>query len=197
MRKFILSIALAFGMIASVSAQKAGEQSFSVTGSYATNKNSVTLSYDSNSYTEELPGENAYSLGIEYGKFLWNNVRVGVGLTYQSTCESYEDEKVTMAIIAPNITYYLPVAKNLYYTPCIAAGLASAEYDRESLSGYVAGVSLLAFEYRYSKNLAINVNLGTFQYASLDYEEDGAKISIDGKALSLLSDSSVGLSFYF
>lgn len=205
MKKIILTIALAVGMVVSASAQKAGEQAFGFNFGYETSKNSVKMTADSDSYTETSPRENTFNVGLEYNRFVKDNIRVGVGVNYASVGQSESDDKTNTLIIAPSVAYYLPIAKNLYYTPGLTVGYASAtriekigksEY-KDDLNGYVAGLSLLSFEYRHSEKFAVNLNIGSFQYSSLSYGDDDEKISFNTQTLDILSNASVGFSLYF
>ena len=205
MKKIILTIALAVGMVVSASAQKAGEQAFGLNFGYETSKSSVKVNAGSESYTETSPRENTFNVGLEYKRFIKDNIRVGVGVNYASVGQSDSDDKTNTLIIAPSVAYYLPIAKNLYYTPGLTVGYASAtqiekvgksEY-KDELNGYVAGLSLLSFEYRYSDKFAVNLNIGSFQYGSLSYGDDDEKISFNTQTLDILSNASVGFSLYF
>ncbi len=208
MKKIILTIALAVGMVVSASAQKAGEQAFGFNFGYETSKSSVKMDAGSESYTETSPSENTFSVGLEYNRFVMDNIRVGVGVNYASVGQSDSDDKTNTLIVAPSVAYYLPIAKNLYYTPGLTVGYASAthiekvgksEYEDE-LNGYVAGLSLLSFEYRYSDKFAVNLNIGSFQYGSLSYDDDDdddGNISFNSQTLNILSNASVGFSLYF
>lgn len=207
MKKIILTMALAIGMVVSASAQKAGEQSFGFNFGYETSKSSVKMTAGSESYTETSPSENTFNVGLEYNKFVKDNIRVGVGINYASVGQSDSDDKINTLIVAPSLSYYVPIAKSLYYTPGLSVGYASVtdiqksgniEF-KENLSGYVAGLSLLSFEYRYSENLAVNLNIGSFQYGSLSYDDgdDDGDISVNTQTLDILSNASVGFSLYF
>lgn len=205
MKKLFLSLALAIGMVVSVSAQKAGDQTISFKLGYETSKSSVVVSAGSDSYSETAPSENSFSLGLEYGKFLKDNIRVGLGFEYSSTGQSDSDDKVNTLFVAPSVSYYMPIVQNLYYTPGLYVGYASttsiekqgnSEY-RTELNGYVVGLSLLSFEYRYSEKFAVNLNVGSFQYGSLSYKEDNAKLTVNTNALDILSNASVSFSLYF
>ena len=208
MKKIILSLALTLGMIVSASAQKAGEQAFGFNFGYETTKSSVKMTAGSESHTETSPSENTFSAGLEYNRFVKDNIRVGIGVNYASVGQSESDDKTNTLIIAPSVAYYLPIAKNLYYTPGLAIGYASAAYIEESgnseyevdFNGYVAGLSLLSFEYRYSDKFAVNLNIGSFQYGSLSYDDgddDDRNISFNSQTLNILSNASVGFSLYF
>ncbi|MBQ5595227.1 MAG: outer membrane beta-barrel protein [Alistipes sp.] len=205
MKKLFLSLALAIGMVVSVSAQKAGDQTINFSLGYETSKSSVVVSAGSESLTESSPSENGFAVGLEYGKFLKDNIRVGLGFTYGSTGQSDSDDKVNTLIVAPSVSYYMPIAKNLYYTPGLTIGYASTssiekeistEYKTE-LNGYIVGLSLLSFEYRYSEKFAVNLNIGSFQYNSLSYEQDDAKLTVNTKVFDIMSNASVGFSLYF
>lgn len=203
MKKIILSLALTLGMIVSASAQKAGEQAFGFNFGYETTKSSVKMTAGSESHTETSPSENTFSAGLEYNRFVKDNIRVGIGVNYASVGQSESDDKTNTLIIAPSVAYYLPIAKNLYYTPGLTVGYASkgvnSEYE-EDLNGYVAGLSLLSFEYRYSDKFAVNLNIGSFQYGSLSYDDgddDDRNISFNSQTLNILSNASVGFSLYF
>lgn len=206
MKKIILTIALAVGMVVSASAQKAGEQAFGFNFGYETSKSSVKMTAGSDSITETSPSENTFSAGLEYNRFVKDNIRVGIGVNYASAGQSDSDDKTNTLIIAPSVAYYLPIAKNLYYTPGLTIGYASATYiDKignneyeDDLNGYVAGLSLLSFEYRYSDKFAVNLNIGSFQYSSLSYgDDDEGNISFNTQKLDILSNASVGFSLYF
>lgn len=208
MKKIILTIALAVGMVVSASAQKAGEQAFGFDFGYETTKSTVKMTAGSESLSETSPSENTFNVGLEYNRFVKDNIRVGVGINYASVGQSESDDKINTLIVAPSVAYYLPIAKNLYYTPGLTIGYASATYIeksgsieyKEDFNGYVAGLSLLSFEYRYSENLAVNLNIGSFQYGSLSYDDgddDDGNISVSTQTLDILSNASVGFSLYF
>ena len=203
MKKIILTIALAVGMVVSASAQKAGEQAFGFNFGYETTKNSVKVSADSDSHTKASPSENTFSAGLEYNRFVKDNIRVGIGVNYTSVGQSESEDKTNTLIIAPSVAYYLPIAKNLYYTPGLTIGYVeksgNSEY-KDDLNGYVAGLSLLSFEYRYSNKFAVNLNIGSFKYGSLSYDDDDdddRNISYNSQTLDILSNASVGFSLYF
>lgn len=202
MKKIILTIALTIGMVVGASAQKAGDQSLGFNFGYTTSKSTLSLSTGSESYTETLSSENTFNVGLEYNRFVANNIRVGLGINYESVGQSNSDDKVNTLIVAPSVFYYVPIAKNLYYTPGLSVGYASksgnSEYE-EDLNGYVAGLSLLSFEYRYSDKFAVNLNIGSFQYGSLTYDDDDddGNISVNAKTFDILSNASVGFSLYF
>lgn len=208
MKKIILTIALAVGMVVSASAQKAGDQAFGFNFGYETSKSSVKVNAGSDSFTETSPSENTFSAGLEYNRFVKDNIRVGIGVNYASVGQSESDDKENTLIVAPSVFYYVPIAKNLYYTPGLTIGYASATYIEKSgnseytedLNGYVAGLSLLSFEYRYSEKFAVNLNIGSFQYGSLSYDDgddDDRNISFNTQTLDILSNASVGFSLYF
>lgn len=205
MKKLFLSLALAIGMVVSVSAQKAGDQIISFNLGYETSNSSVVVSAGAESYTETTPSENSFSLGLEYGKFIKDNIRVGVSFAFGSIGQSDSDDKVNNLIIAPNASYYMPIAQNLYYTPGLSVGYRSSSSiekgfnseHKTELSGYVIGLSLLSFEYRYSEKFAININMGSFQYNSLSYNENDAKFTVNTKYFDILSNAYVGFSLYF
>ena len=203
MKKIILTIALAVGMVVSASAQKAGEQAFGLNFGYETSKSSVKVNAGSESYTETSPRENTFSAGLEYSRFVKDNIRVGIGVNYASVGQSESEDKTNTLIIAPSVAYYLPIAKNLYYTPGLTIGYVeksgNSEY-KDDLNGYVAGLSLLSFEYRYSNKFAVNLNIGSFKYGSLSYDDDDdddRNISYNSQTLDILSNASVGFSLYF
>ena len=203
MKKIILTIALAVGMVVSASAQKAGEQAFGFNLGYETSKSSVKVNAGSESYTETSPSENTFSAGLEYNRFVKDNIRVGIGVNYASVGQSESEDKTNTLIIAPSVAYYLPIAKNLYYTPGLTIGYVeksgNSEY-KDDLNGYVAGLSLLSFEYRYSDKFAVNLNIGSFKYGSLSYDDDDdddRNISYNSQTLDILSNASVGFSLYF
>jgi hypothetical protein len=200
MKKIILTIALAVGMVVSASAQKAGEQAFGFNFGYETTKSSVKMTAGSESLTETSPSENTFNVGVEYNRFVKDNIRVGIGVNYASVGQSESDDKENTLIVAPSVFYYVPIAKNLYYTPGLTIGYVeksgNSEY-KDDLNGYVAGLSLLSFEYRYSDKFAVNLNIGSFQYSSLSYGDDDEKISFNTQTLDILSNASVGFSLYF
>lgn len=208
MKKIILTIALVVGMVVSASAQKTGEQAFGFNFGYETTKSTVKMTAGSESLSETSPSENTFNVGLEYSRFVKDNIRVGVGVNYASVGQSDSDDKTNTLIVAPSVAYYLPIAKNLYYTPGLAIGYASATYIEKSgnseyevdFNGYVAGLSLLSFEYRYSDKFAVNLSLGSFQYDSLSYDDDDdddGNISLNTQTLNILSNASVGFSLYF
>lgn len=165
---FITIVAVTF----SASAQQKGEQSLGFNLSYNTGKTTtnVQINNEQSSSISILGGDNL-GVGIEYGYFAADKLRVGFQIGYGYTAG---DSKTHSLTIMPNVAYYVRLAENFYYTPnfSIGFGLATidnSEYadDNFTMCGLATELQPLAVEFRPTKRFAMSVSLCSLQYVFL------------------------------
>lgn len=208
MKRVLISLAAIFCITISASAQQKGEQSLGISLDYNTGKTkakSETTIYNNivrNEVTDEW-GDN-FSLNLEYGYFVADNLRVGANLGFGIT----DDESETRTFhIAPNVAYYVRLADKFYYTPNLSLGFGcgSSEYsdgysdEDYSMCGFVTEFQPFAVEFRPTKRFAMSVSLCSLQYTYLSGKIEDLNTKIDTSALSfnLLGSAQVGFKLYF
>ena len=213
MKKILLSFALIIGMAVSASAQEAGEQTLGVSLGYQTSKTTIKLKLDNESEKTSVPGANNFGIALDYGYFVIDNLRVGASIGYGLDA-SIEDESIHSLKIMPNVSYYIRLADNFYYTPNLSLGFAMdvQHYqeeihnvtisENESMYGFGAELQPLAIEFRPSPRFAMSVSLCSLQYTTLKYSNEeyrqyDASITRGDIAFKLLANAQVGFKLYF
>lgn len=210
MKRTILTLAAILGVAFSAAAQQQGEQTLGFTLGYNTGKTSTTIQVNDkqgNAVTT-LGGDNL-SVGVEYGYFVANNLRIGGQIGYGYTANGSESHSLT---IMPNIAYYVRLADNFYYTPnfSIGFGLGTTgkdEYTDESFTmcGLATELQPLAVEFRPTEKFAMSVSLCSLQYAFLAdsnseeilNQQITTKIKSNAFNFDLLANAQIGFKLYF
>lgn len=153
------------------------------------------------------------SLSTEVGYFVFKNWKVALSAGYSYQQQGVESSAVGpmigvhIVLLGPSISYYVKLAKGLYYTP--EAGVYYAwggarqlhsEYNfHTSLRGFQLAASLFALEFRPTDKLGISLSLAGFTGGQVvSPQEDGAyRMGTQNVDILLNSVGSVGLRFYF
>lgn len=203
MKKALLTLVAIVAVAFTASAQKQGEQHIGANLGYNTGKTNVTLSLRGDNYSEKesiLGGDNL-GVGVEYGYFVIDNLRVGGRIGYSYTANGDKSHSLT---IMPNIAYYVRLADKFYYTPNFAIGFGLGttgkdEYTNESL--YDVWSCNGAFspwpEFRPTEKFAMSVSLCSLQYVFLTGDIGQIKVDTGAFSFDLLANAQVGFKLYF
>ena len=232
-KKLFLTILFTTSVLC-LNAQKKGDFSLglsagiSYTDATTLSKTTMSGNTDNNS---------VYSFGVsaspEIGYFIVDNLKISLSGGYALQSERKEgtyggvEPKMSTGVFAigPSVSYYLKVARGLYFTPEIGAfyafgttkqrdisliisGSAGDPQNRTAtvgisdfsteLHGFELAANLFALEYKPSDRIGIAVSFGQIEYVSLLGEDKEKKISIDSQTIGFRMNTSavVGLRFY-
>lgn len=107
--------------------------------------------------------ETSASFGIapEFGYFVADKFKIGLDISYY-----YADESHVMTFM-PNLAYYVPLAKNLYYVPEFFIGGGFVASGGDSVGMFALSLKLAALEYRATSKFAFGVGLVNLNYSRL------------------------------
>ena len=232
-KKLFLTILFTTSVLC-LNAQKKGDFSLglsagiSYTDATALSKTTMSGNTDNNS---------VYSFGVsaspEIGFFIVDNLKISLSGGYALQSERKEgtyggvEPKMSTGVFAigPSISYYLKVARGLYFTPEIGAFYAFGTTKQRDISlifsgsagdpqnitatvgisdfstelhGFELAANLFALEFKPSDRIGIAVSFGQIEYVSLLGEDKEKKISIDSQTIGFRMNTSavVGLRFY-
>lgn len=232
-KKLFLTILFTTSVLC-LNAQKKGDISLglsagiSYTDATSLSKTTISGNTDNNSI---------YSFGVsaspEIGYFIVNNLKISLSGGYALQSERKEgryggvEPKMSTGVfsVGPSISYYLKVARGLYFTPEFGAFYAFGTTNQRDLSfsisgsvfdprhktatvdvseysaklhGFELAASLIALEYKPSDRIGIAVSFSQIEYVSLSGEVEEKNISIDSQTIGFRMNTSavVGLRFY-
>ena len=232
-KKLFLTILFTTSVLC-LNAQKKGDFSLglsagiSYTDATTLSKTTMSGNTDNNS---------VYSFGVsaspEIGYFIVDNLKISLSGGYALQSERKEgtyggvEPKMSTGVFAigPSVSYYLKVARGLYFTPEIGAfyafgttkqrdislifpGSAGDPQNRTAtvgisdfsteLHGFELAANLFALEYKPSDRIGIAVSFGQIEYVSLSGDAQEKNISIDSQTIGFRMNTSavVGLRFY-
>ena len=210
MKKGLLTLVAIVAVALTASAQKQGEQTVGFNLGYNTGKTTTKIQVnDQQGDAMTILGGDNLGVGVEYGYFVIDNLRVGGRINYGYTADGTKTHSLT---IMPNIVYYVRLADKFYYTPnfSIGFGLGTTgkdEYTDESFTmcGLATELQPLAVEFRPTEKFAMSVSLCSLQYTFLSdsntEEAFGQKITtkVSGSSFNfdLLANAQVGFKLYF
>ncbi len=139
------------------------------------------------SYSKNQPLDAAYEIAAEYGHFVADNFRVAVSLGASLASSpnvkeewGWKKDRILAFAFNPNVSYYMRLAGNLYYTPEIGFSLergslraqtSMLDADVTPLWGWNVYAHLLALEYRATEKVAIGAVIGTINYGGIKNTE--------------------------
>ena len=232
-KKLFLTIIFTTSVLC-LNAQKKGDFSLglsagiSYTDATALSKTTMSGNTDNNS---------VYSFGVsaspEIGYFIVDNLKISLSGGYALQSERKEgtyggvEPKMSTGVFAigPSVSYYLKVARGLYFTPEIGAFYAFGTTKQRDISlifsgsagdpqnitatvgisdfstelhGFELAANLFALEYKPSDRIGIAVSFGPIEYVSLSGDAQEKNISIDSQTIGFRMNTSavVGLRFY-
>ena len=232
-KKLFLTILFTTSVLC-LNAQKKGDFSLglsagiSYTDATTLSKTTISGNTDNNS---------VYSFGVsaspEIGYFIVDNLKISLSGGYALQSERKEgtyggvEPKMSTGVFAigPSVSYYLKVARGLYFTPEIGAFYAFGTTKQRDISliftgsagdpqnitatvgisdfstelhGFELAANLFALEYKPSDRIGIAVSFGQIEYVSLSGDAQEKNISIDSQTIGFRMNTSavVGLRFY-
>ncbi|MBR3826688.1 MAG: outer membrane beta-barrel protein [Alistipes sp.] len=182
MKKLIYSlVALLVLSVTSVSAQQKGD--VYVGGDLGFGVSSVIISGESVTGVE-------FGIQPSVGIFLADRLLLGFGLGYNV---SGGDGATHTLTLGPRVGYYVPLCKNLYYTPTLDLQFCYVASEGYGVPGFGLGVNLFGVEYRPTERIGLSANLLSLDYVLLSKE--GLTVNTVDFGLSL--SPRVGAKFYF
>lgn len=132
-----------------------------------------------------LGSETATHFGIapEVGYFVADKFKIGLGIAYDYASETHQ------MTFMPNIAYYVPIVKNLYYVPELAIGGGFIASHGESQGLFTMSLKLASLEYRPTSKFAFGVGLVNLDYSR--YSE------INQVNFGILSSPTVSFKYFF
>lgn len=210
MKRTLLTLVAIVAVALSASAQQQGEQTVGFNLGYNTGKTTTKFQVnDQKSNDATVPGGDNLSVGLEYGYFVIDNLRIGGRIDYGYTANGDKSHSLS---IMPNVAYYVRLADNFYYTPNFSIGFGlgttgKSEYTDESFTmcGLATELQPLAVEFRPTERFAMSVSLCSLQYAYLADSDSktvlGNEITtkVSGSAFNfnLLANAQIGFKLYF
>lgn len=125
------------------------------------------------------------------GIFVADRLMFGVGLGYG--IEGGEGSTSHTLVLGPTLSYYAPIAKNLYYTPALDLAFCYVATDGEGLPGFGLGLTLVGMEYRPTQKIGISGSLLSLNYVLLSKE--GVNVNTFDFGLSI--NPTIGFKVYF
>lgn len=185
MKKTLLTIALAALSLA-MSAQQKGdmyvEGSLGITGG-----NTVTSAKAGNETVKTTdPSALNFQIAAQYGYFVIDRLEVNLALGYSldrstpnrnSTADQNFYDFDNLFTIAPGVNYYFPLGEKIWYNPGVYVSvgfgnhksqLNSSTTEKQGLTQFGLGVSLISFELRPCEHLGISLRAGDLTYTMLN-----------------------------
>lgn len=178
---FYALVALLALSVTSVSAQQKGD--IYVGGDLGFSVSSVSVSGESVTATE-------FGIQPSVGVFLADRFLLGFSLGYNVT--GGDGATHTLAL-GPRVGYYVPLCKNLYYTPTLDLLFCHVSSEGYGVPGFGLGVNLFGLEYRPTERIGLSASLLSLDYVLLSKE--GVTIHTVDFGLSL--SPRIGAKFYF
>ena len=213
MKKIILIVTLGV-LSTALYAQSKGNSYVSATVGFEFGNQENKVSVGSFSESETQPLASTFVIGTEYGYFIEDNFKLGLGLCLPITSSPVgkdDDEwlksKTVGFGINPNVAYYARVNDNFYYVPELGVNFEFGDYEQEislresyntDYKGWAVYLSILSFEFKVSKSFALGLNMGTLGYSSLSMKDDETDTTIDISSFKCdFNSADIHARFYF
>lgn len=212
--KKILVTFLVLASFSSLFAQSKGDMFIS--GSISANLGTQNISLSSGGFTttESIPLESSFTLGVEYGYFVANQLKIGLGLFTAGTSTPTESKNnkwlknsTTAFGINPNLAYYVPISDNIHYTPEFGSTIEFGTY-KEAIStsssyktpcnAWQIYLSLIGFEFKISDNFSIGASAGTLSYGAVIIKDSSTDMVLQTSQLRFdLNEGAISAKLYF
>lgn len=188
MKKIFATMFLALVAVCSVSAQQKGD--VFIGGDFGVGVSHASVAYGDYG---DMAAATAidFTIAPKFGVFVANNFMIGFGLGYG--VESSDGAATHTLTLGPSFSYYVPLCKNLYYTPTLDLGFCYMASDGEGIPGFGLGLSVFGLEYRPSPRIGISGSLLSLDYMLL--ARDGVKVNMVDFGFRL--NPTVGVKLYF
>lgn len=168
MKKFLLALALVFGMSVTAAAQQKGDTFIGGALGFSAGTDSST----------------SFGLAVEGGGFVANRLALSGELAYNLIAG-----EIHVVTVGPKLSYYARLADKFYYTPSISVTGAYLNVDGYDSGGVGVGLGLAGFEFRPTKHFGMNVSL--FSLSGM-FASDEFTFSVD-----MMMNTSVSFRYYF
>lgn len=183
MKKLILSILFIAFAAYNVSAQQKGDFYFG--GNFGVNVGSSSISGGDGSVTATQ-----FNIIPEVGYFVADRFMIGFGIGYGISAGDTTTHALT---IAPKISYFAPLCKNLYYTPSFEIGFAYANSEGFGLPGLGIGLTLVGLEFRPTEHFGFSASLLSLNYVMLSRYG----VTLNNLDFDLCTNPTIGFKYYF
>lgn len=188
MKKFIAILVVVLSLVSNdAMAQKKGD--FYVGGDFGIGVNHASMTIKDYGNTGSATAVE-FSIMPKVGFFVIDNLLLGFNLGYG--VESNDVASHTL-FLGPTVSYYLPLCKNLYYTPALDLGFCYAASEGEGVPGFGFGLTLFGLEYRPAEKWGISGSLLSLDYTLLS--KDG--VTLHNVDFGLTINPTIGVKYYF
>lgn len=168
MKKFLLALALVFGMSVTAAAQQKGD----------------TFIGGALGFSAGTDSSASFGLAVEGGGFVANRLALSGELAYNLV-----GGEIHVVTVGPKLSYYARLADKFYYTPSFSVTGAYVKIGGGDTAGVGFGLGLAGFEFRPTKHFGMNVNLFSLNGSFLS---DEFSFSVD-----MMMNTSVSFRYYF
>lgn len=163
-------------------------------------------------YVDGNPTTWSAGASVEFGYFVFKNWKVTASAGYSYQHESYVEAGNPFAgthvlLLGPSISYYVKLAKGLYYTPEAGVYYAfggtwqhSTEYNFHArLDGFQIGISLFSLEYKPTDKFGVTLSVCEIAGGQVIGSSANGQYHFGSQNLDALfnSKASMGVRFYF
>ena len=142
---------------------------------------------------------------VEVGYFVFKNWRLAAsaGYSFQEVGTREESSIGHVLLLGPSVSYYVKLAKGLYYTPEVGGYYAMGWNVQQGVNvkvhGYEVGLSLFALEFRPSEKLGFRLSVAGITAGEMVTPANGSGNWMGVQNLDAVfnTSSSAGVLFYF
>ncbi len=167
MKKFLLVLAVVFGMSTAAMAQQKGDAFIGGAIGFSAGTDQSA----------------SFGLAVEGGGFVANRLALSGSLAYNLVAG-----EIHVVTFGPKLSYYARLADKFYYTPGVSVVGAYMNIGGADTGDVGLGLDLAAFEFRPTQHFGMNVNL--FSMSALF--NNGFSFSAD-----MMMNTSVSFRYYF
>ncbi|MBQ6690560.1 MAG: hypothetical protein IJN01_02555 [Rikenellaceae bacterium] len=168
MKKFLLILAVVFGLSTTAMAQQKGDAFIGGAIGFSAGTDQSA----------------SFGLAVEGGGFVANRLALSGSLAYNLV-----GGEIHVVTVGPKLSYYARLADKFYYTPGVSVVGAYVNVGGADTAGAGLGLDLAAFEFRPTPHFGMNVNL--FSMSGI-FLSDEFSFSVD-----MMMNTSVSFRYYF
>lgn len=104
------------------------------------------------------------SPGVEFGKFLTDNLRFGFSIGNPFSYFVEDNSAMLGTLVSPNLGFYVPITDRFSYAPEVGLGGELGLYNGHWYYKAMAYTNLLVFDFRVKENVSIALHMGEIGY---------------------------------
>lgn len=104
------------------------------------------------------------SPGVEFGKFLTDNLRFGFSIGNPFSYFVEDNSAMLGTLVSPNLGFYVPITDRFSYAPEVGLGGELGLYNGHWYYKAMAYTNLLVFDFRVKENVSIAMHMGEIGY---------------------------------